>query len=78
MVRSGESGPGGTTATEKPMCKESCKEKGSVSWGVVRLGESGSGGAKATEKGGQIKGIWPWGTKPAERPICKESCKEKK
>ncbi len=44
VVKLGESGPGGTTATEKPMRKESYKEKG-----VARLGESGPGGAKATE-----------------------------
>ncbi len=50
MVSLGESGHGGAKATEMPICKESCKEKGSVSDGVIRLWESGPGGAKATEK----------------------------
>ncbi len=64
------------------MCKESCKEKGSVLEGVVTLGESGPGGAKATERpmckkavrkkgrfgrGGQIRGIWAWLETP--RPL---------
>ena len=48
VVRLGEYGPGGTKATEKPMCKESCKEKISLR-GVARLGESGPGSTKATE-----------------------------
>ena len=63
VVRLGEYGPGGTKATEKPMCKESCEEKISLR-GVPRLGESGR--------------IWPCvGTKATERPMCKESCEEK-
>ena len=48
MVRLGESGPGGTTATEKPMCKESCKEEISMR-GVARSRGAGPGRAKATE-----------------------------
>ncbi len=69
MVRLGESDPGGTKATEKPMCKESCKGKKVGLGGVVRLGESGPEKPMHNEsykkkgwfqKGDRFRGIWPW------------------
>ena len=51
MVRLGESGSGGAKATERPMCKESCKEKGQVWEGWSDQGNLAlAGGTKATEK----------------------------
>ncbi len=75
VVRLGESGSGDAKATEKPMCKESCKKKK-----LVREGRSDYGSLaleaprplrgqcvrKTVRKkgrlgqGGQIREIWPW------------------
>ncbi len=50
MARLGESGPGGAKATERPICKDSCKEKRLGLREVARLEKSGPAGTKATER----------------------------